>query len=100
MILFDDEVRAFVPPARGAGALRALRTALVPARATMTEPDYAAAFRTLATRHRKRSLVVLFTDVREKQKHITTISALYFGLLLGLLLGRLLVFLAPDLHDG
>ena len=28
----------------------------------MTEPDYAAAFRTLATRHRKRSLLVLFTD--------------------------------------
>lgn len=32
---------------------------------------------------------VLFTDVREKQKQITTISAVYFGLLLGLLLGWL-----------
>ncbi len=32
---------------------------------------------------------VLFTDMREKQKHITTISAMYFGLLLGLLLGYL-----------
>ena len=29
----------------------------------MAEPDYAAAFRTLATRHRKRSLFVMFTDV-------------------------------------
>jgi uncharacterized protein (DUF58 family) len=29
----------------------------------MTEPDYAAAFRTLATRHRRRSLLVIFTDV-------------------------------------
>jgi uncharacterized protein (DUF58 family) len=63
LLLFDDEVRAFVPPARGRVALQRLRDALVPARATMTEPDYAAAFRTLATRHRKRSLVVLFTDV-------------------------------------
>jgi hypothetical protein len=44
-------------------ALRAMREALIPAQATMAEPDYAAAFRTLATRHRKRSLVVLFTDV-------------------------------------
>ncbi len=33
--------------------------------------------------------VVFVTDVREKQKRITTISALYFGLLLGLLLGYL-----------
>jgi uncharacterized protein YacL len=34
-------------------------------------------------------LLVLVTDVREKQKQITTISAVYFGLLLGLLLGYL-----------
>jgi uncharacterized protein YacL len=33
--------------------------------------------------------VVMFTDLREKQKKITTISAVYFGLLLGLLLGYL-----------
>lgn len=33
--------------------------------------------------------VILFTDVREKQKQITTISAIYFGLLLGLLIGWL-----------
>ncbi|MCE9561016.1 MAG: PIN/TRAM domain-containing protein [Planctomycetes bacterium] len=32
---------------------------------------------------------VLFTDIREKQKQITTISAIYFGLMLGLLLGYL-----------
>lgn len=62
LLLFDHEVRAFVPPARGRPALEQLREALVPARATMSEPDYAAAFRTLATRHRKRALLVLFTD--------------------------------------
>ena len=33
--------------------------------------------------------LVLVTDVREKQKQITTISAIYFGLLLGLLVGWL-----------
>src|SRR5690242_9625082 len=32
---------------------------------------------------------VLLTDVKERQKQITTISAIYFGLLLGLLLGYL-----------
>ena len=40
--------------------------------------------------------VVLFTDLRERQKQITTISAIYFGLLLGLLLGWLFsLALAP-----
>jgi uncharacterized protein (DUF58 family) len=62
-IVFDDQVRAFVPAARGRPALQRLRDAFVPAKATMTEPDYAAAFRTLAARHRKRSLIVLYTDV-------------------------------------
>ncbi len=33
--------------------------------------------------------LVMFTDVRERQKQVTTISAVYFGLLLGLLLGYL-----------
>ncbi len=62
-IVFDDQVRAFVPAARGRPALQRLRDAFVPVRATMTEPDYAAAFRTLSARHRKRSLIVLYTDV-------------------------------------
>lgn len=62
-IVFDDQVRAFVPPARGQPSLHRLRDAFIPVRATMTEPDYAAAFRTLAARQRKRSLIVLYTDV-------------------------------------
>lgn len=67
LLLFDDELRAWLPPTRGAPALTRLREALVPARATLTEPDYAGAFRTLATRHRKRALVVIFTDVVDER---------------------------------
>jgi uncharacterized protein (DUF58 family) len=63
VMVFDDEVRVWVPPQRGAQALRLIREALVPVQATMTEPDYAAAFRALDARHRKRSLLVIFTDV-------------------------------------
>ncbi len=62
-MVFDDEVRVWVPPQRGAQAMRLIREALVPVQATMAEPDYAAAFRALDARHRKRSLLVLFTDV-------------------------------------
>jgi uncharacterized protein (DUF58 family) len=63
LIAFDDAVRAFVAPQKGSPALRALRTSLNSLDATMSEPDYAAAFRLLALRQRRRALVVFFTDV-------------------------------------
>jgi uncharacterized protein (DUF58 family) len=63
LIAFDDRIRAVVPPSRGTGALRLLRSALGALDATLTEPDYASAFRLLAARQRRRALVVLFTDV-------------------------------------
>ena len=81
MLVFDDEVRAFVPAQRGQAALRAVRNALVPVQATLTEPDYAAAFRFLATRQRRRALVVFLTDVidvrasRALMAHVTRSAA-------------------------
>lgn len=63
LLAFDDQVRAWVSPERGSVALRALRAALIPLKATMAEPDYATAFRTLDARQRKRSLIVFYTDV-------------------------------------
>lgn len=63
LLVFDDEVRSYIPPTRGAAALRLIRDALVPVQPAMVEPDYAAAFRTLAERLSRRSLVVMFTDV-------------------------------------
>jgi uncharacterized protein (DUF58 family) len=62
-MVFDDRLRALVPAQRGASALHALRTALVPLQPTLVEPDYAAAFRALALRQRKRALLVMLTDV-------------------------------------
>ena len=63
LIAFDDAIRAFVAPQKSATALRSLRTALSALDATMTEPDYASAFRLLATKQPRRALVVLYTDV-------------------------------------
>jgi uncharacterized protein (DUF58 family) len=62
-LVFDDRLRVLVPAQRGAGALQALRSALVPVQPTLVEPDYSAAFRALALRQRKRALIVLLTDV-------------------------------------
>ena len=66
-MVFDQEVRAFVPPNRGDAALRLVRGALIPVTASMYEPDYAGAFRYLATRQRRRALMVFFTDVIDER---------------------------------
>lgn len=62
-LVFDDRIRAFVPAQRSRGSLQAVRDAFVPVTASPREPDYAAAFRFLATHQRKRALVVFYTDV-------------------------------------
>jgi uncharacterized protein (DUF58 family) len=66
-MVFDQDVRAFVAPNRGDAALRLVRNALIPITATMAEPDYAGAFRYLATRQRRRALIVFFTDVIDER---------------------------------
>jgi uncharacterized protein (DUF58 family) len=66
-MVFDQEVRAFVPPSRGESALRLVRNALIPVTATMAEPDYAGAFRYLGARQRRRALIVFFTDVIDER---------------------------------
>ena len=63
LIAFDDAIRAVVAPQRGRAALRSLRTAISGLEARVVEPDYAAAFRVLATSQPRRALIVLFTDV-------------------------------------
>ncbi len=63
LIVFDSVLRCYIAPTRAPGTLGAIRDALTGVTATMTEPDYAAAFRTLTERNRRRSLIVLFTDV-------------------------------------
>ncbi|MFN0099559.1 MAG: DUF58 domain-containing protein [Gemmatimonadaceae bacterium] len=62
-MVFDDKVRAFVSARHSRGALREVRDAFVPVTASPVEPDYAAAFRFLATQQRKRALIVFYTDV-------------------------------------
>jgi uncharacterized protein (DUF58 family) len=97
LMAFDDQLRAFVPAQRGAGALRAIRGALVPIVPTLVEPDYAAAFRVLALRQRKRALLVMLTDVidaraargllahltRGASRHLAVVVALRNEALLG-----------------
>ena len=89
-LVFDDAIRAFVPARQSRGALHAVRDAFVPVTASSREPDYAAAFRYLATHQRKRALIVFYTDVlgvrasrsllahvtRSAQRHLCLVVAL------------------------
>jgi uncharacterized protein (DUF58 family) len=89
-LVFDDAVRALVPAQRGSLALQSLRNALIPVQPTLVEPDYATAFGVLATRQRKRSLVVLITDVvdarvaRSLLAHITRSAARHLAVVVAL----------------
>lgn len=66
LLVFADEVLQFVPPTRGRRALRQVLEALAAVEGRLVEPNYPAAFAYLASRSRKRSLTVLFTDVIDR----------------------------------
>ncbi|MGH7448197.1 MAG: DUF58 domain-containing protein [Longimicrobiales bacterium] len=61
VLLFADTVQAYLPPARH--PLSRVADVLATVETRRVEPDYPRAFRYLASRLRRRSLVVLFTDV-------------------------------------
>lgn len=76
VMVFDDAVRRYVVPSRGITAVKLVRDALTAAQASLVEPDYAAAFRTIAARQRNRALIVLFTDVLDVRSSRTLIAHL------------------------
>ena len=78
-MVFDDRLRVLVPAQRGLDGLRSLRAALVTVQPSLVEPDYAAAFRALALRQRKRALVVLLTDVIDARAARTMLAHLSRG---------------------
>ncbi len=63
LALFSDGVKHFLPPAAGRGQYRRIVRALYSAEPTLSFVDYAALFRELTLHVRRRSLVVLFTDL-------------------------------------
>jgi uncharacterized protein (DUF58 family) len=67
LLAYADDVRAFVPPQRGRRALLATVQALYNLRAEPVEPDHGRAFDFLGKRNLRRSLVVLFTDLADRE---------------------------------
>ncbi len=63
LMAFADEVVTFMPPGKGAGQLPLVLEQLYPLQPRQVESDYRGAFTFLASRLRKRSFIVLFTDL-------------------------------------
>jgi uncharacterized protein (DUF58 family) len=74
LLAYADDVRTFVPPQRGRRALLATVSALYNLRPEPIEPDHGRAFDFLARRNLRRSLVVLFTDLADRESS-TTLAA-------------------------
>ena len=67
LLAYSDEVRVFVPPRRGRRALLEMVQALYNLRSEPVESDHGRAFDYLAQRNLRRSLVVLFTDLADRE---------------------------------
>jgi uncharacterized protein (DUF58 family) len=63
LLVFAEEVLLYLPPRTGRMQVRHVLEALYRIQPRLVEPDYAAAFRYLATRRLQRSLVFVFTDL-------------------------------------
>jgi uncharacterized protein (DUF58 family) len=66
LLAFDREVRAAVPPGHGRGQLGRVTDALYDLEPALVESDYASAFQQALLRFRRRSLIVLLTDLVEQ----------------------------------
>ena len=66
LVAFSDRVESYVPPIKGQAAMARMNEALYRLEAGPRESDYERVCKFLALRHRKRSLIVILTDVIDK----------------------------------
>jgi uncharacterized protein (DUF58 family) len=75
-VAFDADVRAVVPPARGAAQLARVTDAMYQLEPQLVESDYTQAFTTALGRFRRRALLIVFTDLAEQAVAETLLPAL------------------------
>ncbi|MGE0127862.1 MAG: DUF58 domain-containing protein [Blastocatellales bacterium] len=66
LLVFNRQVSAYLPPQRGHAQLAAMTEALYNVKAQMIEPSYARAFQYLSQNCKRRSLVVILTDLVDR----------------------------------
>lgn len=73
---FDADVRAWLPPAKSKAQVYQILENLYNLQAHLVESDYKVAFQSLATRWRRRSLVVLFSDLVDPDSSAQILDAI------------------------
>jgi len=66
LLVFNRQVISYLPPQRGHSQLSAMTEALYSVKAQMIEPSYARAFQHLSQNCKRRSLVVILTDLVDR----------------------------------
>lgn len=72
--VFADAVRVLLPPARGRRQLHRIARSLVHVQPEPCEPDYDVAFNTLQRKCRRRTLVIVFTEVLDSESSRTLLQ--------------------------
>src|ERR1700730_1224342 len=67
LVVFGRRIKAYLPPNRGRDQLESALEALYPIEPEMIEPSYARAFEFIAANSKRRSLVVLLTDLVDEE---------------------------------
>jgi len=73
MLAFADDIISFLPPKN---KLNYLMEVLYPLEVKLCEPDYRKVSRFLSLKHRKRSLIVIFTDFSDTQSSSSLLSCI------------------------
>ena len=74
LLVFNRQVTAYLPPQRGHAQLNAMIEALYNVKPQMAEPSYARAFQYLAKNCKRRSLVVILTDLVDREASAELLS--------------------------
>ena len=74
LVAFSNRIESYVPAVKGRAALSRMNEALYRLEARLCEPDYEQVCKFLALRHRKRSLIVILTDVIDREASSTLLA--------------------------
>jgi len=74
LVAFSDRIEAYVPPVKGRAAMRRMNEALYRLEAKPREANYEQVCKFLALHYRKRSLIVIVTDVIDKNASSTLLA--------------------------
>jgi len=74
MLAFSNDIQSYVPPISGYRAVSRMNEALYTLEPSLREANYEQACRFLALQHRKRSLIIIFTDVVDAEASSALLS--------------------------